>query len=241
LKNLLLHLLFLLPVDLAAQDSTEIKLQHYKDLYNKKLINSYEYELLKYKALDLSTTATFARKLTFNVQIVPTGYFDFSNNSVYANNGTGEQEHVQSGGIEIEAGPSFKGQFMPNLAVGVEGLPGGLILPVFADFNFRPVKKSVSPVMHVGIGYASAFELTEGVIMDNLGTGTVFNGALVVCGMGVSVRASQLLSITVSPDYRFLYFPYTLHEQNYQTGLRYITHEKDFENQLGLRVAFTFS
>jgi hypothetical protein len=50
-------LLLLLPFYIFAQtDSTQIKLQEYKDLFIKGLINAQEYEMLKAKQLGLTTT-----------------------------------------------------------------------------------------------------------------------------------------------------------------------------------------
>ena len=53
----LLFFLLLFPVFLFAQiDSTDIKLQHYKDLFVKGLISSQEYETLKQQALGIKIT-----------------------------------------------------------------------------------------------------------------------------------------------------------------------------------------
>lgn len=56
----------------AQTDSTEIKLQKYKDLYDKELITEQEYDLLKKKELDISSVNT--KKDTISVQSLKSKY-----------------------------------------------------------------------------------------------------------------------------------------------------------------------
>lgn len=229
----------------AQTDSLELKLQQYKGLLQKGLIDSAEYQKLKARELDLAPVngkkeSKAFGKHRFNVRIAPVFYYDVlhrfklgGNNKTYTYNSLN-----YSAGVHLQAGPCIKDRYFPNLSIGFEAAPGRIIVPVNAAFSMKILNKKISPVIEAEAGYVfvKSYHGLTGEPTDR------YHGLNVLLGVGLHVSAAKHFAIDITPEYRFLYYrykymyiPIPLPQNEF---LSTYTMYPRFVHQVGVRVQF---
>ncbi|HRG89659.1 MAG TPA: hypothetical protein PLW44_11610 [Chitinophagales bacterium] len=246
MKRLLLLPLLVLALLAAAQtDSLEIKLQQYKGLLQKGLIDSAEYQKLKARELDMAPTTdkkgnkAFG-KHRFNVRINPVFYYDVLHRfKLGGNNKTYTYNYLTySAGVHIQAGPCIKDRYFPNLSIGFEAAPSRVIVPVNAAFAMKILSKKISPLIQAEAGYVfvKSYHGLTGEPTDKN------HGMNALLGLGLHVPAAKHFAINITPEYRFLfyrfnylYIPVPLPQNEFLTTRKLYPR---FVHQVGIRVQF---
>lgn len=246
MKSLVLSVILFVAVFAQAQtDSLELKLQQYKSLLQKGLIDSAEYQKLKARELDLAQVTekkeskTFG-KHRFNVRITPVFYYDVLHRfQLGSNNKTYTYKSLNySAGVHIQAGPCIKDRYFPNLSIGVEAAPGRIIVPVNAAFSMKILNKKISPVIEAEAGYVfvKGYHGLTGEKNDRN------HGMNALLGLGLHVSVANHFAIDITPEYRFLYYrfnylyiPVPLPQNEFLTTRKLYPR---FVHQVGVRVQF---
>lgn len=253
-RLLLLPLLVLALWSVAQTDSTTLKLQQYKTLYEQGTINKAEYDELKAKLLNINSKPTTIEEVTeepadadkskktehrryFNFRVVPLFYGAVAQTvkDPYTNF-TGKVSKSYSGGVHLEAGPVIKNKHSLNVALGFE-LDGRnrFQMPAYAHYHVSFFDKKISPYMHVGLGYVLVRYVTTSP------DSKIYNGFIVPVGVGASFRLHSKVYMAVSTDYRLLGTVFEQVQTDYNgTELNRKYFQYVMSHQLGLRVQFIF-
>lgn len=219
----------------AQTDSLTIKLEQYKRLFDKGLINESEYEALKAKVLQIDNRPAPAyaadtipqRKETFSVCLTPVFYYDVK---VVAKNTFNSKSYSAPGkgnvGFHILGGPVIKKRFHTHAGVGIEGWSDIMRIPVYTNFGMKMLKTKYSPYYHVSLGYCFIRDRSAGNATGR------YNALLTGAGLGFSVYAAKNFVVLLCADYRLLY--YGKHITNFLN--REDVFLKNFVHQAGLRL-----
>jgi len=239
----ILFLLLCISNAFAQTDSLTIKLQQYKTLYEKGLIDKQEYAALKAKVLQLDNRQPVApaevftpdaaipqHKETFTVSLAPCFYYDV--NRVAKNTGT-SRSYSERGtgnvGFHILAGPVIKKRFHTGVGIGIEGWNDIMRIPVYADFGMKILKTKVSPYYHVSLGYT--FIRDRGAAPA---TGR-YNALLAGTGFGMSIYAAKNFVVVLCAEYRLLVYQNIVSNYSFG-GMRTETSIRNYVHQAGLRL-----
>jgi hypothetical protein len=195
----------------------------------------------------------YDKKVTFDISIEPVAFFDVAGRAAtslymvedfdlhhYA--GTSALHRQQYGGMDLGIGVAIKKRVHFNLLTGISGNKNISWIPVGTDFKFNFLKGKISPFVHFGGGYI--YEMSNPNNNSYIAI-TSGNGAFAQAGIGISARVSKILSLTLSPEYRFIYNNYKYNYtgpvfESFASGIGGEGSVKQFCNQLGLKLALTF-
>jgi hypothetical protein len=146
------------------------------------------------------------------------------------------------GGIDVEMGLAIKKQYHINAVTGFSANRFMAWIPAGVDFKYNILKTRISPFVHAGGGYMYRY-------MSNLNTMPydVFkadNGAFAMAGIGVYARITNMLALSLAPEYRFMF-------NNYQYDYNGVVTEgsastttlvsiKRYIHQVGFKLAVMF-
>ncbi len=256
----LIGALFLTQYLLAQNtDSTDIKLQQYKEYFNKGLINQQDYDLLKAKLLHIGKFAPnhnriagdgikqYDKKVTFEIRVEPVAFFGLraifnepqlnNNGQIYHNKQVIPNQ--QYGGVHFAIGAAIKKQYHIHFAMGFDGNQQEQFFTVGSDFNANLLPGRFAPFIHVGGGYASIEGNNEGAILPYWTIPPV-TGCYAVSGIGLYARITKFFALSVSPDYRFIYGSFKEGIGTYNSTVQEQETFKIFYHQIGLRIAAVF-
>ncbi len=246
--KLLLPLLLFPFLLFAQKDSTAIKLKQYKTLYEQGLINSADYDILKYKALGVpppektpaqyaaadSQQASLRRYYSKPVIMHFAPVFIFSANAASQREkgkAVTQKDFAGTFGAHIQFGPAIKRKYFVAFGLGLEASTRQTVLiPVYGDFAVNILNKKITPFFHIGGGYIKelGYDKNKGFNRNN---GTVFSG------LGLRINTERGMSVLISPDYRMITSKVPT---VYNTLSRQYVYARYFQHQVALQVVLVF-
>ncbi len=195
----------------------------------------------------------YDKKVTFDISLEPVAFFDVAGRavtssyviedfSIYHYVGSSALPRQQYGGMDLKVGVAIKRRFHFNLLTGISGNKNISWIPAGTDFKFNFLKGKFSPFIHFGGGYIYEMSNPNNNSYIVITSG---KGALAEAGIGISVRVSKILSLALSPEYRFIYNNYKYNYtgpvfDSFASGIVGEGSVKQLCNQLGLKMALTF-
>jgi hypothetical protein len=138
-------------------------------------------------------------------------------------------------GIEISQGVRFKDKFKAGFGLGYQfllgkGAEGAGIFPFYLDFNYRPLKGQLSPVISQRIGGAYYGQ-------DFFGSYILPLGLLYNAGIGISINVSKQKFASFSLVYQLTYLNRRTNFEDYYYWGKAINYTG---SALGLKAGFSF-
>lgn len=196
-------------------------------------------------------TPQYDKKITFDLSLEPTTFFDVAGksatvedyNGTFLTTVTNKIHPQQYGGMDLSLGMAIWKRFHFNFLSGISCSNGFLWIPAGVDFRISLTKARVAPFIHFGGGYICgkpyslqtySFDYSPQFVSDN--------GAFASIGLGVYIKATSKLSITISPDYRFIYSRYreTNNAFSDDVSLNDVGLYKNLIHQVALKLALIF-
>lgn len=126
-----------------------------------------------------------------------TGYFNRTDIGALIGSGSNDKNLIL--GVQMVNGYKIKSRIYPGLGTGLEFF-NQAFMPLYADFSYYFLNRSVSPFIRGSFGYTIPLEEP----IEDWGTHTDSQGGyMYALGVGTSVRISQNNALNISLIYRF--------------------------------------